>query len=318
MASFRQMTNEGIIKRADAEKIELDNLFFEPGFNPPGRNEEDEAEDEELFQHIMQYGLSQLPQWVVRPREAGGVWLVDGHRRTIQTRRAVAAGLDLVDEKTGKIWIPIKQFIGNDEDRLCFIVDSNKNKRIKALQTAWVYKQLIALGRSKQEIAGRFKCSVSAVDNYLTFGNANADVQNAVRNGVVSTTEAIKLVRANKESAGAVIAAEVTKAHAAGKKRVTAATMRPWAPPIKFSAPIVSNAKRLLDSMPADILAKASNAASMDDEDQTVSVTLSSKALFLFVQTVETVEALRREAEEKQREKAARAGQAVITGVANS
>jgi ParB family chromosome partitioning protein len=310
VASFRQMTNEGIIKRADAEKIELGNLFFEPDFNPPGRNEEDEAEDEELFQHIMQYGLSQLPQWVVRPREAGGVWLVDGHRRTIQTRRAVAAGLDLTDEKSGKIWIPIKQFIGNDEDRLCFIVTSNKNKRIKPLQTAWVFKKLLALGRSKQQIADRFECDVSTVDNYIMFGNANTDVQNAVRDGVVSATEAIKLVRAHKEDAGAVIAAEVTKAHAAGKKRVTASTMRPWAPPAKFSLPIVTNARRLLDSMPADVLAKASNAATMDDADELVTVTISTKALFLLVQTVETVDAMRVEAEEKLSAKAAKAAKA--------
>lgn len=56
--TFRQMTNTGVIKRADSEKMELHNLYFEEGFNPPGRTDQRDEEDEQLFQHIMEKGLS--------------------------------------------------------------------------------------------------------------------------------------------------------------------------------------------------------------------------------------------------------------------
>lgn len=295
MASFRQMTNDKVIKRADAEKIQYKDLHVEPGFNPEGRMEDDE-DGESLFQYIMSGG--RVPDLETRPREDGGVWIVDGHRRHFQIGRAIAAGAPLQD-KDGLVWISIKQFVGNDIDRVCRIATSNEGKKLTAIQLAEVYKRLTGFGLSTEDIAKRMTRTRSHVEQIMVLANANHDVQSAVRRGEISPSLAISATRANGERAGAVIAEEVKKARAAGKDRVTPAAMKPWAPPAKFSMPIVSNAKRLLDSMPDDILAKASNAASMDDEDQTVSVTLSTKALFLFVQTVETVEALRVEAENK-------------------
>lgn len=87
MKSFREMRASGELKRADAEKIRIEDIHFEPGFNLEGRNEEDDEDDEALFQFIMANGL-EFPALEVRPREEGGVWVVEGHRRTKQTRRA--------------------------------------------------------------------------------------------------------------------------------------------------------------------------------------------------------------------------------------
>jgi ParB family chromosome partitioning protein len=314
MASFRQMTNEGVLKRADAEKIQHSDLHFEPGFNLPGRTEQDDEDDESLYQHICAGGY--IPPLEVRPRDDGGVWVVEGHRRTKQIGRAIAAGMFPVDTKDGKFWVKVVQFPGNDIiKRTARLLTSNTSKKATDLQEAEVYRRLRGFDLTTTDIARECNVKRPRVEQLLAFIDADRDVQNAVKAGDISRTLAVAITKDHGEAAGAVIAAEVTKARAAGKKRVTASTMRPWAPPIKFSAPIVSNAKRLLNSMPADILAKASNAASMDDEDQTVSVTLSSKALFLFVQTVETVEALRVEAESKQREKVAMASQKTIEGV---
>lgn len=297
MASFRQMTNDKVIKRADAEKIQYKDLHVEPGFNPIGRMEDDE-DGESLFQFIMSGG--RVPDLETRPREDGGVWIVDGHRRHFQIGRAIAAGAPLQD-KDGLVWISIKQFIGNDIDRVCRIATSNEDKKLTAIQLADVYKRLTGFGLSVDEIAKRMTRTRQHVEQIMVLANANHDVQSAVRRGEISPSLAISATRDHGERAGAVIADEVKKARAAGKNRVTPAAMKPWTPPVKYSLPIVTNAKRLLDSMPAGVLAKASNAASMDDEDQPVTVTLSSKALFLFVQTVEAVDELRVEAEEKRR-----------------
>lgn len=302
VASFRQMTNDKVIKRADAEKIQYRDLHVEPGFNPIGRMEDDE-DGESLFQFIMSGG--RVPDLETRPREEGGVWIVDGHRRHYQIGRAIEAGAPLQD-KDGAIWISIKQFIGNDIDRVCRIATSNEGKKLTAIQLAEVYKRLAGFGLTPDDIAKRMTRTRSHVEQIMVLANANHDVQAAVRRGDISPSLAISATRANGENAGAVIAAEVSKAHAAGKKRVTASTMKPWAPPMKFSAPIVTNARRLIDSMPADVIAKASNAATMNDADELVTVTISTKALFLLVQTVGAVDELRAEAEEKKAAKAAK------------
>lgn len=314
MASFRQMTNAGVLKRADSEKIQHCDLHFEPGFNLPGRTEEDDEDDESLYQHICNGGY--IPPLEVRPRDDGGVWVVEGHRRTKQIGRAIAAGMFPPDPKDGKFWVKVVQFPGNDIiKRTARLLTSNTSKDVTDLQEAEVYRRLRAFDLSTTEIARECNVRRPRVDLLLSFIDADRDVQNAVNAGDISRTLAVAITKDHGEYAGAIIAAEVTKARAAGKKRVTAATMRPWSPPIKFSAPIVSNAKKLLESMPADVIAKASNAASMEDEDQTVTVTISTKALFLLVQTVETVESLRSIAEGKLREKAARAAQVPLPTV---
>jgi ParB family chromosome partitioning protein len=302
VASFRQMTNDKVIRRADAEKIQYKDLHVEPGFNPIGRMEDDE-DGGSLFQFIMSGG--RVPDLETRPREEGGVWIVDGHRRHYQIGRAIEAGAPLQD-KDGAIWISIKQFIGNDIDRVCRIATSNEGKKLTAIQLAEVYKRLAGFGLSVDDIAKRMTRTRQHVEQIMVLANANHDVQAAVRRGEISPSLAISATRANGEGAGAVIAAEVQKAHAAGKKRVTASTMKPWAPPMKFSAPIVTNARRLIDSMPLDVVAKASNANAMNDADKLVTVTISTKALFLLVQTVGAVDELRAEAEEKKAAKAAK------------
>lgn len=236
MATFRQMVNEKVIKRADAEKIQYKDLHVEPGFNPPGRMEDDE-DGENLFQFIMSGG--RLPDLEVRPRDEGGVFIVDGHRRHFQIGRAIAAGAPLQD-KDGLIWIAIKQFTGNDIDRVCRIATSNEGKKLSQLQLAEVYKRLSAFGLSPDDIAKRMSKTRSHVEQLLILANANHDVHIAVKAGDISPSLAIKTVRTHKEGAGAVIAAKSQEAKAAGKKRLTASTMTP-----KPAEPAITDTMRL-------------------------------------------------------------------------
>lgn len=129
MKSFKQMRKDGELVRADAEKIDYRSIHVEPGFNPPGRTEEEEADDEELYRYIVKHGVMALSQWEVRPRPDGGVFIVDGHRRHAQTGRAIKDGHFKPDAE-GRYLIPIKQFVGSDLDRLYRIGTSNKHKKI--------------------------------------------------------------------------------------------------------------------------------------------------------------------------------------------
>ena len=309
--TFRQLTSEGLIVRADSEKIEYANISIDPQFNPAGRNDEETDDDAELYEYICSGGY--IPPLEVYPTDTGVV-IVEGHRRHKQIGRAIAAG-KYPSDRNGRYLVKIVQFNGNDRQRAIRVVTSKKRKDLSDLQEAEMYQRLIGFDMTPADIAKDCFVPQSRVDALLALIGANHDVQKAVKNGEISRTLAVKIEKQHGEAAGAVIAAAVTKAKTSGAKKVTAATMRPWSPPARFSAPIVTNAKRLLDSMPADVVAHAAKATSFDDADEIVMVPMSSKALFFLVQTVESVEEVRVEAEQKARDKAAKAAQGKINAV---
>lgn len=222
MKSFKQMRLDGDLVRADAEKIEYANIHVEPGFNPGDRNEEDEADDEELYQFILKHGVLALPQLEVRPREGGGVWIVDGHRRHKQIGRAIASGHFKPDNK-GLLLIPVRQFSGNDLQRLYRIGTSNKHKKMKPLQFAELVKRAHdGFGQSAQQIADGLLCSVSTVQQALILAGANHDVHQMVKAGEVSKTVAVKVVKQKGEAAGAALKDAQQAARLQGKSRITA------------------------------------------------------------------------------------------------
>lgn len=222
MKSFKQMRIDGELVRADAEKIDYRNIHIEPDFNPPGRNEEDEAEDEELFEFIKKNGVLALPQLEVRPRAEGGVYIVDGHRRHKQIGRAIEAGHFKPDDK-GRLLIQVRQFVGNDLDRLYRVATSNKSKKMKPLQFAELCRRAHSgYGQTAKQIAEGMQCSVSAVEAALVLSVANHDVQEMVKNGEVSKTIAVKVVKAKGEGAGAALKDAQQAARLQGKRRVTA------------------------------------------------------------------------------------------------
>lgn len=222
MTSFKQMRKSGELVRADAEKIDLENIHVEPGFNPPGRNEEDEADDEELFQFIVKHGVLALPQLEVRPREEGGVYIVDGHRRHKQICRARDLG-HFPPNANGRYLVPVRQFEGNDVDRLYRVATSNKHKKMKPLQFAALVKRAhVGFGQTVAQIAEGMVCSVASVQQALILVDANNDVQQMVANGHVSKTIAAKVVKKQGEKAGKVLKEAHEVAQSQGKAKVTA------------------------------------------------------------------------------------------------
>lgn len=312
--SFNDLLKDGSAKRADSGiKLKIYELYDEPGFNPAGRTDQDDADDESLYQHII--GGGKFPDLEVRPRESGGAWTVDGHRRKKNILRAIDAGLYPADPKDGEYWVGIKQFIGNDIDRVVRIATSNEGKKLTPLQLSEVYKRLVAFDLTHDDIAKRMNKTRAHVDQILILGSANHDVQAMVRAGSVSATTAIKATREHKEGAGAVLGAAMTEAVATGKARVTASTMTPWSPPAKLTTPMIANAARLVGHIPADVRARWSNAASAQDPDEIVTVEISAHALGHLLRNLGEIDERRDAAEAKKREKVARLSQAEIPGL---
>lgn len=237
--TFNQMKASGEIKRADGRSMLLQNLHEEPGFNLREESAELAASIDELAAYIFAGGV--YPALEVRPREEGGAWIVDGHRRRRALEKALAMGAPLAD-KNGDVWIDVVPFNGNDADRTLRVMTSNENMKLSPLEVSRGLKRLRNFGWSVADIANKMGKSRARVEQLLVLADSNSDVQNMVATGAVSASVAIDTVRAHGEKAGAVIA-EAAKAKAG--KKVTAKSI----PTAKVNRKRAT-ALALYDSMP--------------------------------------------------------------------
>lgn len=223
MKSFKQMIKDGEIKRADAMKVRLEDIHEEPGFNLREEGEDLEASIDALAEFIADGG--QVPPLEVRPRADGGVLIVDGHRRRRAMLKLDAAGR-LVRDPSGEFWVHIVPFTGNDAERVARVITSQEGRKLSDLELAEGCKRLARFGWSPDEIAKHIGKTRQRVDQLLILASAPAAVQQAVKDGAVSGSVAVELVRKHGDDAGQVLTGELEKAQAAGKGKVTAGTMK--------------------------------------------------------------------------------------------
>ena len=224
--TFRQMRDDGVIKRADARKIIYGEIYEEEGFNL--RDYDEVFEDGLSFldkirllaDFIADGGM--IPALEVRPRPGGGVFIVDGHRRWMAIGLLISEGRLPADPKDGKHWIDIVPFEGNDVDRTVRVITSQQNEKLSPIALSRGYLRLVNFGWTASQIAKRMGRSPSHVEQYLDLATkGNHDVHQQIKAGIVKATVAIKAVREHGDEAGKMIAAE----HAAnGGKRVTRVT----------------------------------------------------------------------------------------------
>ncbi|SOE48062.1 ParB/RepB/Spo0J family partition protein [Orrella dioscoreae] len=221
-ASFKQLIKSGAIKRADAMKIPYKDLHIEPGFNERDRTEDFDQSVRELADYILSGGT--YPPLECRVADDGKVFVVDGHRRHEAIGLAIKAGAPIE-------WVDIRQFVGNDADRVARIVTSAQGRPLSPLETSRVYKRLQGFGLSPADIAKKVSRSLQHVNELLTLANANTDVQKHVSEGAVSAKNAAALVRQHGERAGAVLDGKLAEAKAQGKAKVTAKSLAPRSTP---------------------------------------------------------------------------------------
>lgn len=221
--SFKQMIKDGEVKRADAMKVRLADIHEEPGFNLRREGEDLQESIDALCEFILDGG--QLPPLEVRPRAEGGVWLVDGHRRSRALRQAVELGYPAADED-GVLWVSVVAFTGNDADRVARVITSQEGRKLEPLELAEGYKRLASFGWDAAKIAQKVGKTRQHVDQMLVLAGANSDVQQLVASGVVAAATAVSIVRAEGEKAGEFIRKGLESAQAQGKGKVTAGTMK--------------------------------------------------------------------------------------------
>ncbi len=221
--SFKQMIKDGDLKRADAMKARLEDLHEEPGFNLRREGEDLEQSIAELAEFLHQGGT--VPALEVRPREEGGMFVVDGHRRRRAYLKLDAEG-KLPRDSEGNFWVPITAFAGNDAERVLRVITSQECRKLSQLELADGYKRLAAFGWSPEQIARKMGKTRQHVDQVLLVGNANSDVQRMIASGEVAATTAAQAVRQHGEQAGKILGDKLRQVKAAGGNKVTPKSIR--------------------------------------------------------------------------------------------
>lgn len=304
MDSFKQGIQSGEIKRADAMKIRYQDIHVEPGFNLRDVTAPDyETDLQALEDHLGRGG--QIPPLEVRPRTEGGVWLVDGHRRHAAIGRRIAKG-DPIE------FVNIVAFVGNDAARVQRIISSQEGRKLHPLEIAEGYRRLRAMNLTPDDIARRVGKTRQHIDQLLILADAPQAVQNMVKDGTVSATLAMQMVRQHGEKAAHILqeqlgkAVPATTADGSGKPRkITAKQLKPWTPPAKVVTPVLSSVESFLASVPTEARKVIENAA--DDPDAVVEV--SAKEILDVFMAFNGVLDAQVKAAEKQRAKEAQAAQ---------
>ncbi|CAB3705221.1 hypothetical protein [Achromobacter piechaudii] len=316
--SFRQKILNKEIRRAHAMQIRYRDLHVEPGFNLriPVENlsgeerAQAEADDESLFQHIM--GGGPLPPLEVRPRSEGGCWIVEGHRRYKQIGRAIDAGAPLQDED-GEVWIDITSFVGNDADRTARVLNSAKGRHLLSLETAFGYARLASFKWDYDRIARLDQVSPQWVAKMISLAHANSDVHALILSGAVMASTAIDTIAKHGEAAGPYLQAQLDKAKAAGKSKVTPSAIHGRALPRKVVSPLISGVDAFIKGL--DPNQRATLVDTQEGRVAPETITIPTAALLDLFQAHGAVETVRAKQAEKQRiqaEAAAAAGQAEI------
>ncbi len=86
-------------------------------------------------------------RWTSRVTEKG-VKVIDGHHRYYGAIEATKAGADIIR-------LECKDFVGNEADRIAFMVTRNRGKPLTALERAAAYQRLrnqgVGAGRDREE-----------------------------------------------------------------------------------------------------------------------------------------------------------------------
>lgn len=263
--TFKHLMRDGFIKRADAMKVRIEDIHEEPGFNLRREGEDLDASVDALAAHIAGGGM--VPPLEVRPREAGGVFVVDGHRR----RRAFLKVADSIRDGDGNLWIPVVAFNGNDADRVARVITSAEGRALSPLEVAEGYKRLTAFNWTPQQIADKVGKTRQHVDQLLILANANADVHALVASGAVSASTAIDAVRKHGEGAGEFLQAAVDKAKGAGKDKARAGDVKGKALPRKVVDQVIEVVNYVEQALPKGLLRNLADGSIRDHDEVCVS-----------------------------------------------
>ncbi len=309
MKTFRSMRASGEVKRGEANAVRPHDLHEEPGFNLRDLAAVDEDGQsfeqgiEALTAYIKAGGI--YPPLEVRPREEGGVWIVDGHRRRLAILRAIAQGAPIE-------WVNVTPFNGNDADRTLRIVTSARRANLSPVEVARGYKRLIGFGWTVDRIATEAGKSRTHVEQLLILADAPAAVQRQVLAREVSVSVAIDSVRKLGDGAAEMLADKLDQAKAAGRSKVTPGVIKGKPLPAKVTERAIGGLDAFMSSIPKTARERLAGLELQQQQGQPVDkheVSIPASLLLALLSAHQGVAEARAAQEQKARDKAAQAAQ---------
>lgn len=206
--------------------VPLAELYVEPGYNV---REIDQAHVEEFRDAFIAGEF--VPPLAVQVTDKG-IKIIDGHHRYHGAVMATEAGHEIAR-------LECKDFSGSEADRIAFMVTSSQGKALAPLERAAAYQRLINQGWTPAEVAKKVKRSAADVDQHLQLLDCSDGLIAMVKSGEVAPTTAVALSRQHGTQAETIAHAQMAKAKAAGKSKLTKSDAIP-----QFSA---RKARRLVE-----------------------------------------------------------------------
>lgn len=206
--------------------VPLAELYVEPGYNVREIDQEHVAEFRDAF-----IAGEFVPPLAVQVT-VQGIKIIDGHHRYYGAKLASESGHEIPR-------LECKDFAGSEADRIAFMVTSSQGKALSPLERAAAYQRLLNQGWTPAEIAKKVKRSPADVDQHLQLLECGESLLAMVKAGEVAPTTAVALSREHGPKADAVAQAQMQKAKAAGKTKLTRSAAIP-----QFSA---AKARRLVE-----------------------------------------------------------------------
>jgi len=310
--TIQDLITNGTLKRGDqGMTCALEDFHVRPGFNT--REEAERLHDsiEDDAHYTLANGISNMPQLKITPRDEGGVWIVDGHRRIRNVVRAIELGADLLHPKHKKVMLPIKPFVGDEDDQDAEIIKSQGNLKLTPLETMVALKRMADRPNAKtgelpttSQIALKTGLKRQYVDALLVLARK---VHEAVRKGEITADIASTIVRTHGDNSMAVITDELAKAKAQGKTKVTKGTMQQASLPKAVIEDVTHRVKRVVEAIPPasrDLLEQYRTEQITDGDTP---VTLPVRELLALTQLSKHIDDVRDEQRTKAEKKAAKA-----------
>jgi ParB-like chromosome segregation protein Spo0J len=252
--------NNQAAKRGDSIRVNIRNIKIVDGFNV-------RTQDDELREHIASLlgalvanqPIPAIEVWV-NP-ETGDIELVDGHCR-------FAAYLQYADiEPEFDSYISAVKFEGTPFKRKMRIASSNKQLKVKPVELGRLYIDARDnLGATRQEIAAEAGMSLAHVDQMILLASKGTEeVHQAVAEGKISSTDAVKLVREFGAEAPKELERRIEVATEQGKSKVTAKVVAPKLPSRPRVDMVVSNAVVLVNSLGKDLADSVTDGLGLDN-----------------------------------------------------
>lgn len=208
-------------KRGDSIRVSLSAITVVDGFNV-------RISDDELREHVagiagaLAANLPVPPIEVWTNPETGVIELVDGHCRY----NAYLQYAETAPKFDG--YIDAVKFDGTPFQRKMRIASSNKQLKLKPIELGRLYIHARdVLGATRQEIAAEAGMSLGHVDQMIKLAGGSEEVHQAIEDGIISSTDAVKLIRDHGTDAPAELERLKEAAKEMGKDKVTAKVAAP-------------------------------------------------------------------------------------------